>query len=103
MSWGTYYKHTGYLPRVAKDSVDYLVDECNSRIDMYFRDILAYMASTPPAFGEDIEGEKIPWPEVISTKVKELREALEEDISLRTRLEECLEVMREFPEDVTEG
>lgn len=103
MSWGTYYKHNGYLSRIGKDDIEEEIDECNENIARIFREILAAMAMTPPAYAKDCEGNEYPWAEHIALKVKEYQEELEDAISLRTRLYDCREVLREHPEDVEEG
>ena len=53
MSWGTYYQYNGYLSHIGKNEIDSKREECNSVNDMLWREILAYMASTPPATAKD--------------------------------------------------
>ena len=103
MSWGTYYKHEGYLSRIGKDEIESKRKECQNINDMLWREILAYMASTPPATAKDIEGNEYPWPEFVAMKVRELREEIEGNALLMARLDDCEEAMKENPENVTEG
>ena len=102
MSWGTYYKHEGYLSHIGKHEIESKREECRSINDMMWREILAYMASTPPATMKDDEGNEYPWQEFIAMKVREFREEIEENARLMARLDDCEEAMEEHPEDVTE-
>ena len=61
------------------------------------------MAATPPATAKDCEGEEYPYPEYLAMKIRELREEIEENATLMARINDCLEAMRENPENVTEG
>ena len=103
MSWGTYYKHEGYLSRIGKREIESKREECQRINDMLWREILAYMASTPPETTKDGEGEEYPWPEFIAMKVQEFREEIEENACLMARLDDCAEALEENPENVTEG
>ena len=103
MSWGTYYKHEGYLSRIGKNEIERKREECQRINDMIWREILAYMASTPPATAKDVEGHEYPWQEFIAMKVRELREEIEENARLMARLDDCTEAMEDNPENVTEG
>ena len=103
MGWGTYYKHDGYLSRISKSQLEYKRDECMSINDMLWREILAYMASTPPATAKDCEGAEYPYAEFVAMKVKEMRDEIEDNTSLIARIDDCLEAMHENPENVTEG
>ena len=103
MSWGTYYKHEGYLSHIGKNEIESKLEECQRINDMLWREILAYMAATPPATAKDCEGEEYPYPEYLAMKIRELREEIEENATLMARINDCLEAMRENPENVTEG
>ena len=70
---------------------------------MLWREILAYMAATPPATAKDCEGEEYPYPDYLAMKIRELREEIEENATLMARINDCLEAMHENPENVTEG
>ena len=103
MSWGTYYKHEGYLSHIGKNEIESKLEECQRINDMLWREILAYMAATPPATAKDCEGEEYPYPKYLAMKIRELREEIEENATLMARINDCLEAMRENPENVTEG
>lgn len=103
MSWGTYYKHEGYLSHIAKREIDSKREECQGINDMLWREILAYMASTPPAMMKDDEGNEYPWQEFIAMKIREYRDEIEENARLVARLDDCAEAMSENPDSVTEG
>ena len=103
MSWGTYYKHEGYLSRIGKNDIEEEIDECNGNIARIFREMLALMAMTPPAYAKGCEGNEYPWAEHIAQLAKNYQEELEDAVSLRTRLFDCQEVMHEHPENVEEG
>ena len=103
MAWGTYYKFEGYLSRISKSQLGSKLEECQRINDMLWREILAYMAATPPATAKDCEGEEYPYPEYLAMKIRELREEIEENATLMARINDCLEAMRENPENVTEG
>ena len=103
MSCGTYYKHEGYLSRIGKNEIESKREACEETNDMLWREITAYMASTPPATAKDIEGNEYPWPEFVAMKVRELREEIEGNALLLARLYDCEEAMKENPENVTEG
>ena len=103
MSWGPYYKHDGYLSRIGKNEILDKREECQRVNDMIWREILAYMASTPPATAKDEEGSEYPWQEFIAMKVRQMREEIEDNDRLMARLDDCAEAMEENPENVTEG
>lgn len=104
MGWGTHYKHTGYLSRISKSEIWSKKEELERNIEGYWRQILAYMAATPPAYKKyDIgEGEQ-PYAEFIANEVAKLREYMEEDYSLLHCIEDCIEAESENEENVTEG
>ncbi|MBR2310189.1 MAG: hypothetical protein IKA47_06620, partial [Oscillospiraceae bacterium] len=97
MAWGTYYKFEGYLSRISKSQLENKLEECQRINDMLWREILAYMAATPPATAKDCEGEEYPYPEYLAMKIRELREEIEENATLMARINDCLEAMRENP------
>ena len=103
MAWGTYYKFEGYLSRISKCQLENKLEECQRINDMLWREILAYMAATPPVSAKDCEGSEYPYTEFLAMKVQELREEIEENATLMARLNDCLDAMRENPENVTEG
>ena len=103
MAWGTYYECEGDGARISKSQLEREVEECQQSNDMLWREILAYMAATPPATAKDCEGEEYPYPEYLAMKIRELREEIEENATLMARINDCLEAMRENPENVTEG
>ena len=103
MGWGTYYKYDGYLSRIGKNEIESKRVECESINEMMWREILAYMAMTPPAYAKDDEGHEYPWPEFIAMKLREFREEIEENARLVARLDDCEEAMRDNPDSVTEG
>ncbi len=103
MSWGTYYQYNGYLSHIGKNEIYNKREECESVNDMLWREILAYMASTPPAYAKDDQGNEYPWAEFIAMKLRELREGIEDNDMLIARLDACDEALRENPENVTEG
>ena len=70
---------------------------------MLWREILAYMASTPPSMTKSDDGHEYPWPEFISMRVQHLREEIEENTMLIARIDDCQEAMRDNPESVIEG
>ena len=103
MGWGTYYKYDGYLSRIGKNEIESKREECESINEMMWREILAYMAMTPPAYAKDDEGHEYPWPEFIAMKLRDFRVEIEENARLVARLDDCEEAMRENPDSVTEG
>ena len=103
MSWGTYYKHSGYLSRIGKNELEYKKEECLRINDLLWHEILAFMAITPPASAKDCEGNEYPYAEYLAMKVRELREEIEENATLMARITDCQEAMFENPENVTEG
>ena len=103
MSWGTYYKYDGYLSRIGKHELDLKVEECNETVARIFREILAYMAMTPPVYAKYSNGEEYPWAEQVASLACQYQEELEEAIALRTRIYDCQETLAEHPEEVTEG
>lgn len=103
MFWGTYYKHEGYLSHIGKNEIESKREECQRINDMLWREILAYMASTPPAMAKDDERNEYPWPEFIAMKIREMREEIEDNARMLARLDDCEEALEENPENVTEG
>ena len=102
MGWGTAYKYDGYLNRITKREIDDKIEELKNLNNMYWREILAYMAATPPATIDDGEGEALDYPEYLATKAASYREEMEPNYMLLTHLEDCKEAMQENPESVEE-
>ena len=103
MSWGTYYDYDGYLSHIGKNELWSKKDECERLIKMYWNEILAFMAMTPPVYAKSEVGTEYPWAEYLDLKLRELQEGMEEEYRLLERISQCLEVMDEHPEKVTEG
>lgn len=103
MSWGTSYTYEGYLLRIGKKELEDKKEECQRINDMLWREILAYMASTPPSMTKSDDGHEYPWPEFISMRVQHLREEIEENTMLIARIDDCQEAMRDNPGSVIEG
>lgn len=80
MGWGINYTYKGYLNKITEHSVDDVREDCKRRIELYWREILAYMAATPPPYFEDEEGGRMTTPEVLAVDVQRIREGLEEDM-----------------------
>lgn len=102
MGWGTTYKYDGYLSRIHKDDLENKREELVGINDMIWREILAYMAMTPPVMVKDDEGNECPWPEFIAMKIKSMRDELEENEQLIARIDDCIETLHEHPEDVND-
>ena len=103
MSWGTYYKHEGYLSRISKSQIDEEIEEHEADNRRIYAEMLAYMAQTPPAYAKDCEGREYPWNEFLLQKMRQFQEELEENLHLLCRLRQCREALRKNPEDVEEG
>ena len=100
MSWGTIYKYEGYLLRITQGEINDKIDECNETVERVFREILAYMAMTPPINAKDEEDYEYPWAEHLVVLIKRYHDELEEAIALRTHLYDCKETLDEHPENV---
>ena len=98
MGWGIDYTYKGYLNRITEDSVDSVREDCKRRIELYWREILAYMAATPPAYDTDEEGYKMPMPETLAVKVAALRESLEEDMYTLMQIDQYYESIEQQKE-----
>ena len=103
MGWGTYYTYDGYPSRITKDEIPSKLEENQDYVDTMWREILAYASSTPPAEVEDEEGNKMPYPEFIASKIDSYRKELEETYWETVHLQDCEEAKKEKPESVTEG
>ena len=103
MSWGTYYKHEGYLSRTGKGDIDDEIKACNETIDSIFMKLGMLCAATPPATVPDSEGNSMLYHEWLQDQLQHMRIVLEDAISLRTRCYDCKDAMTENPENVTEG
>ena len=103
MSWGVYYTYKGYLSHLTKNELEDKLEELKNINEMYWQEILAYMAMTPPVMAKDAEGNEYPWAESIVLKIRQYRQDIEENDQLIARIQDCLEAMEENPEDVTEG
>lgn len=103
MSWGTYYKYEGYLSHIRKDELEDKREELERINDLLWREILSYMSATPPEQAEDEEGNKYPYPEFLAFKIKQYRDDIEENTQLIARIDDCLEALKENPEEVKEG
>lgn len=100
MGWGTTYKHEGYLNRIYKSQIPHRKEECIQNIEDLWALILSYMASTPPAYAKGDGDYEYPYSEFLVSRLKEIREELEENIGLLHRITDCEETMRDDPENV---
>lgn len=103
MSWGVYYTYDGYLSHLSKNELENELENLKRVNELMWREILAYMAATPPAVSKDPEGEEYPTPEFFATKIKDYRDTIEENMTMITHIEDCLEAIKENPDKVTEG
>lgn len=103
MSWGVSYQYDGYLIRLTKNELPEKLEDLKDDNDAMWREILAYMASTPPANIKDSEGSEYPFNDFIANHIKYLRDEIERNTALIARIEDCMETMHDHPELVTEG
>lgn len=100
MSWGVSYKYDGYLSHMTTEELEDKLEENKQLVDMYWREILALIAATPPATTKDDEGNEYPYHEYVAMKVHKYQEEIEECMWEIHHIEDCLEAMQEHPEDV---
>jgi hypothetical protein len=103
MSWGTSYTYEGYLSRVGKNELKRKKEDLKKINDRLWQEIIAYAAMTPPATMKTDDDVECPFPEFIADRLYLLREELENNITFLSRIEDCMEAMRENPESVIEG
>ena len=105
MGWGVDYTYHGYIRNMTKEQLSGELEDCEGRIELAWRELLAYAQQTPPAYTtpEDDEDTPEPWPEFLARKFGQLRRDLEEDYGDSHRYQDCLDTMSEHPEDVTES
>lgn len=94
------YQYDGYVNRVVASQIEYEIEDLQKVNRMLWDDIIAYAVATPPAWAEDCEGEKYPYPEFITMEVRKKQEAIEENLYLIIHMQDCLEAQRENPENV---
>lgn len=103
MGWGTKYKYNGYLSRIHKSRIFDEKEEIETRLDMYWQQILAYMAATPAEWAEYDDGEgKYPYPEKIVSIFRDLKKDMIEDYELLHRINDCIEAMEEDENNIKE-
>ena len=102
MGWGTVYKHEGYLNRIYKSQISSRKEDCIDNIKDIWNTILAYMVATPPAYAQGDDNYEYPYAEFMASKVKELREALEEEMYILHQINDCEEAMENDPESVVD-
>lgn len=94
------YQYDGYVSRVVASQIEYEIEDLKRINRMLWDDIIAYAVAAPPAWAEDCEGEKYPYPKFITMEVREKQEAIEENLCLIVHMQDCLEAQRENPENV---
>ena len=94
------YQYDGYVNRVVASQIEYEIEDLQKVNRMLWDDIIAYVVATPPAWAEDCEGEKYPYPEFITMEVRKKQDAIEENLYLIVHMQDCLEAQRENPENV---
>lgn len=102
MGWGIKYIYKGYLNKITEDSIDKVREDCKRRIELYWREILAYMATTPQPYFEDEEGNRMPAPEALAVDVQRIRESLEEDMYTLMQIEQYYESIEQQEEKENE-
>ena len=103
MSWGTYYTYDGYILRVGKNSLEEKLNDLKDDNDTLWNEILQRIAMTPPLSIKDCENNDMDYVDYMSNHIKNLRNQIEENVSLMARINDCLETLHENPENVTEG
>ena len=93
-----WYKYDGIIQDVSKDNYLDKKAEAEGMNDMLWRDLLAYAAATPPAWAEDCEGEKYPYPEYLEMKLRDIRESIEENMRLIRDIELADEAKDQYPD-----
>ena len=105
MGWGVNYTYEGYLSRMSKNQLEDELDTNKKIIADYWRQLLALAAATPPAtakYDEEDGGREYPYAEFLACKLGEIQRELEDYYYQNHHIEDCLEVMREDPDKVTE-
>ena len=100
MSWGVSYKYDGYLSHMTTEELEDKLEENKQLVDMIKRELIAYVAATPPAMAKDEDGNEYPHPEFAAMKVNKYWEELFEYMWEIHHIEDCLEALQENPEDV---
>lgn len=103
MSWGTAYRHEGYLSRVHKSQIPHKKEECIKTINELWAVILSYMSATPPAYAKSDDGYEYPYSEFIVRTLNDIREELEDNMYLLHCINDCEEAMENDPDNVKEN
>lgn len=102
MSWGTTYRHEGYLSRIYKSQIPSKKEECTKAINDLWSVILSYMSATPPAYAKSDDGYEYPYSEFIVNKLNDIRAELEDNMYLLHCINDCEDTMEDDPDNVTE-
>ena len=103
MGWGVDYTYRGYISHITKDQLPGELEDCEDRIDLAWRELLAYAQQTPPVYTTPETEDDLPqpWPEFLACKFVQIRKALEEDYGDKFRYRQCLQTIEDHPKDVT--
>ena len=103
MSWGTYYKYEGYISHVGKNELEHSLEEEKRLLELYWQRLLAYAAATPPATAKSELGTEYPYPEFIADEFRSIRQEMEDCYWGIHHKQDCLDALKEHPEEVEEG
>ena len=97
-----FYDYKGCLDDIHIDELEDKLAELKDDNDTIWNEILQYIASTPPITIPDDEGNPMSFIEYMSCHIKYLRNQIEENDKMINWISDCLETMREHPENVKE-
>ena len=106
MSWEVDYTYRGHICGMSKATLESRLEDLQQEQDNLWRQLIAMAAMTPPHVikTEDEEGAYSDYyPEYLSRKMDIIRTTMEDNSYMINHIKDCLEAIKQNPEEVTEG
>lgn len=97
------YTYRGEICGCTKNSLEEHIDSDKRCLADLWDRLKMYAAATPPAYAKSEVGTEYPYPEFLVDEFNRIREEMEDYYYSIVRKEDCLEALRENPEDVEDS
>lgn len=100
MSVSTTYTYRGEICGVTKSSLEHQLNEDKERLEEIWDRVKLFASQTPPVYAENEFGDKYPYVDFLQDEFRKMRDELEELMWSIVHLEDCLQTLKDNPDEV---